>query len=63
MTQAPRYLYAETYRTFGREDQWNDHLLLIEQPDGSWRRLTGQELIALHDRYPALFGSSRHLTR
>jgi hypothetical protein len=58
VSNLPRVIYAEAYEVFGDENRWREHLLLVEQPDGSWRKPTGADLIALHERYPRLLGGS-----
>lgn len=41
MSNFLRIIYAEEYRLFEDEQHWREHLLLVEQPDGTWRKPTG----------------------
>ena len=58
MNDPPRCIYAESYRLYGDEALWGDHLLLVEQPDGSWRKATGTDITKFHERYPGVLSGS-----
>ena len=55
--QRPRIIHAPDYRVLGED--WGVHLFLVEQPDGSWRKATGADLVAIHGRFPGFLTSLR----
>ena len=48
----PRYLYVENGQYLGKSGERVRRLLLVEQPDGSWRKISGKDLVELHERFP-----------
>ena len=40
------------YPTLGKSGEPVRRLLLVEQPDGSWRKISGKDLVELHERFP-----------
>jgi hypothetical protein len=55
----PRYLYVEEGVFLGDPDADPRGLLLAEQPDGSWRRALGEDLVEIHARFPNFIRSTQ----
>lgn len=47
-----RYLFIEAATMLGSPREETAGLLLTERPDGSWRKLDGEDLLELHRRFP-----------
>lgn len=57
-----RYLYVEEGTLLGDPDFDPRGLLLAEQPDGSWRRASGDDLTEIHARFPNFIRSNQKPT-
>ena len=55
----PRYLYVEEGVFLGGSDVDPRGFLLAEQPDGSWRRVLGEDLAEIHRRFPNFIQSTQ----
>ncbi|MCY4502746.1 MAG: hypothetical protein OXE57_14415 [Alphaproteobacteria bacterium] len=57
----PRYLYIEAYaegvKLFGAQGDIEEPMLLVEQPDGSWRKAMGPDIVAMSNEFPNFFRS------
>ena len=52
MNELPRYLFVDKGQYLGKSGEDIRNLLLVEQPDGSWRELSGKELWEFQGRHP-----------
>lgn len=55
-SRCPRIIHAEEYEILGEGHAIQ--LLLVEQADGSFRKANGDDLIAIHERFPGFVRST-----
>lgn len=61
MTHRAKYLYVAKGIILGDPDTNPMNMILVDQPDGTWRRANGADLTAIGNRFPRFFRTLREL--